>query len=373
MSKRVCYIHVGAHKTGTTSIQWFLRENRAELLKHGYFVPETGNVNGGHHPLVRQLCGQDVPQQHRRAAAKFMETLAGTLCKAVVISSESLEEFLRTRQCANAFFDRIGELNLVPTLVVFPRNQPQLVNSRYVEVVRGFRRSEPFEAFVPEEIHHVTFKYSDWIALAKGFDLRLIARPFTEILIEGVVPDFLQAIGLDPSNFGSTGIRRNQTAGPFSVSVARDVSRSIANSGRRLTGVQARRCKRKLTLCLEKQGLADTGYCGLNNALARQIENHWQRDNDMFAQQVWRRPWKEVFAADVGREFTPNDFDIAKPDERTQKQRHEMVKELIASVEEIIVDPLVPHHSNATSPQNPKSGGNLNYCSHRPLDSRIPR
>jgi hypothetical protein len=64
MSKRVCYIHVGPHK-GTTSIQWFLRENRAELLKYGYFVPETGNVNGGHDPLARQLCGQEVPQQHR--------------------------------------------------------------------------------------------------------------------------------------------------------------------------------------------------------------------------------------------------------------------------------------------------------------------
>ena len=59
MRKRICYIHVGPHKSGTTSIQWFLRENRAELLKHGYFVPESGNVHGGHHPIVRQLCGQE--------------------------------------------------------------------------------------------------------------------------------------------------------------------------------------------------------------------------------------------------------------------------------------------------------------------------
>jgi hypothetical protein len=41
MSKRICYIHIGPHKTGTSSIQWFLQENRAELLKYGYFVPET--------------------------------------------------------------------------------------------------------------------------------------------------------------------------------------------------------------------------------------------------------------------------------------------------------------------------------------------
>ena len=106
--------------------------------------------------------------------------------------------------------------------------------------------------------------------------------------------------------------------------------------------MQARRCKRKLTSYLQEKGLADTGYCGLSNALARQIEKEWQRDNDVFAQQVWQKPWKEVFAADVGREFTPNDFDIAKPDERTQRQRHQTVKEIMASVEDIIADPVAP-------------------------------
>ena len=321
-----------------------------ELLKHGYFVPESGNANGGHHPLVRQLCGQEVPHQHQRAAAKFVKALAGTSCDAVVISSESLEGFLRKREHANAFFNRIEELDLVPTLVVFPRNQSQSINSRYAEVVSGFRRFEPFEVFVPEEIHHATFRYSDWITLAKGSDVTLIARPFTEqIIVEGVVADFLRAIGLDLSRFGHTEIRRNQTAGPFSVSVARDVSRLIASSGRGLTRIQARRCKRKLKLCLQKNGLSDTGYCGLNNALARQIEKHWQQDNDVFAQQVWRKPWNDVFTADVGREFTPNDFDIANPDELTRRQRDQMVKEIMAAVEEIIADPLVSDHPKAAA------------------------
>ena len=348
MSKRVCYIHVGPHKTGTTSIQWFLRENRAELLKYGYFVPETGNVNGGHHPLVRQLCGQEVPQQHRRAAAKFVQALGGTSCEAVVISSEALEDLLRKREHASAFFNRIRELELEPTLVVFPRNQPQLINSRYVEVVRGFRRSEPFATFVSGEIHQPTFSYPNLIALAREFDARLVARPFTgQMIVAGVMSDFLQAIGLNPSRFGSTEIRRNQTAGPFTVSVARDVSRLIANSGRQLTAVHARRCKRKLIFYLQEKGLADTGYCGLSNALAREIEKHWQQDNDVFAQQVWQKPWKEVFAKDVNHEFTPNDFDIAQPDERTQKQRHQTARDILASVEDIIAEPVARDHLNA--------------------------
>jgi hypothetical protein len=148
MRKRTCYIHVGPHKTGTTSIQWFLQENRAELLKHGYFVPESGNVHGGHHPIVRQLCGQEVPHHHRWVAAKFVEALADTLCEAVVISSEALEGFLRKGEYATAFFNRIKELNLKPKLVVFPRNPPQLINSRYVEVVK-VSEDRTASAFVP--------------------------------------------------------------------------------------------------------------------------------------------------------------------------------------------------------------------------------
>ena len=341
MKKRICYIHVGPHKTGTTSIQWFLRENRAEFLKRGYFVPESGNVSGGHHPIVRHLCGQEASYNDKRASAKFVEALANTLCETVVISSEALEGLLRKVESANAFFNRIKELNLEPRLLVFPRNQPQLLNSRYVEVVRGFRRSEAFETFVHEEIPQRTFRYSDFIALGTQFDAKLIARPFTgRMVVAGVIADFLQAVGIDPSGFEGTKIRRNQTAGPFTVSVARDVSRLIADSGRRLTPVQARRCKRNLTLYLEEKGLSDSGYCGLSTAVARQIEKYWQRDNDVFAQQAWQKPWIDVFGADAGREFTPNDFDISKPDERTRRRRDQTVKEIVASVEDIIADPV---------------------------------
>jgi hypothetical protein len=148
VAKRVCYIHIGPHKTGTSAIQRFLKEHRPELLKQGYFVPESGNLHGGHHPLVRKLCGQELPDHQQSAAVKFARALAETACEAVVISSETLDVLLRQRDNATAFFNRIGELNLEPKLVLFPRNQSQSINSRYAEVVKGFHWSESFEAFV---------------------------------------------------------------------------------------------------------------------------------------------------------------------------------------------------------------------------------
>jgi hypothetical protein len=340
VQKRVCYIHVGPHKTGTTSIQWFLKENRAELLKHGYFVPESGNIHGGHHPLVMQLCGQEVPEKQQEAAARFAGAIKDTVCEAVVISSEALDGLLRNRSYAREFFNRIGELNLEPKLVFFPRNQPQLINSHYVEAIKGFRRSESFETFVQGITQHLSGRYSLMLELPDVFGVELIACPFTgETSTHGVVPEFLRAIGIDPSQFPATNVRRNQAAGPFTVSVARCVSRSILSPGEQLTWRQAVRCKRKLTAYLQEKGLADTGYCGLTTALARHVEKEWQLENDAFAQHVWGRPWTEIFGADIGREFSPNDLDTLEPDETTKRQLRQAVGEMTAMVKEIMLDP----------------------------------
>ena len=340
MAKRVCYIHIGPHKTGTTSIQWFLKENRAELLKRGYFVPESGSIHGGHHPLVRQLCGQAVPPHQRDAAARFASVVKDTKCEAVVISSEALDGLLVNRDCARQFFSRMEELNLEPKLVFFPRNQSQLVNSRYIEVVRAFHRSESFEAFVHAEIRHPSFRYSHLIALADGFSSKLIVKPFNEkTMTRGVVPEFLRAIEIDPLHFQDMNVRRNQGAGPFSISVVRDVLRSLGADGRGLTWLQASRCGKKVTRYLDEKGWADSGYCGLTTALARHIENEWQPENDAFAQKTWGRSWAEVFAVEVGQEFNPNDFEICPPGWGVRRRLERAVREIKTMAEEILQDP----------------------------------
>jgi hypothetical protein len=340
MSKRVCYIHIGPHKTGTSSIQWFLKENRAELLKHGYFVPESQIKQGAHHPIVRKLCGQELQAHQQSAAANFVRALDGTPFEAVILSSEALEGLLRNRGYAKAFFTRIEELDLEPKLVLFPRNQSQSINSRYSEVVNGFRWCEPFEAFVQRVTQGLRLRYSLLTELADAFDAELIACPFTgETIAHGVVPEFLRAIGIDPSQFPDTNVRRNQGAGPFTVSVAREVLRLMCGPGKQLKWLQAKRCKAGLAAYLEENGLADTAYCGLTTALARQIEREFRSDNDAFAQRVWGRPWAEIFAADIRQEFTPNDFEMCRPDESTERRLGRAIREMTAIAEEILLDP----------------------------------
>src|SRR6266545_5362705 len=340
MVKRVCYIHIGPHKTGTTSIQWFLKENRLDLLKYGYFVPESRARHGAHHVLARKLCGQELRAHQQSAAVDFARALDETTFEAVIVSSEALGGLLRFRDYAREFFSRIRELSLEPKLVLFARNPSQRINSAYSSVVKTFRRSEPFEAFVQGVTQGFVFKYSPFIELADAHDAELIAPPFTrKTMVQGVVPEFLQAIGLDQSQFRDTNVRRNEAAGPFTVGVARGVLRSIDGAGKQIKWLQAVRCKTRLTEYLEENRLADTGYCGLTTAVARQIEGELRPDNDAFAQRIWGKLWAEVFADDIRQEFTPNDFDMCPPDESTERRLRQAVREMIPIVEEVLRDP----------------------------------
>ena len=59
VSTRICYIHVGTHKTGTTSIQRFLALNRERFADAGVLLPRAGCDNSpeyvSHHQLAYEL------------------------------------------------------------------------------------------------------------------------------------------------------------------------------------------------------------------------------------------------------------------------------------------------------------------------------
>lgn len=340
MKKRICYLHVGPHKSGTTSIQWFLQENRAELLKHGYFVPESETKRGAHHALAEGLAGLDVGEHREPLVRRSIRAIAETASDAVIISSEALEGILDSGKHAQAFFGRIRELNCEPKLVLFPRNQPQWINSSYAFSVMSFRRSDPFQSAALGFAQSAGSRFSRWVELANAQALELIAHPFRkETIAWGVITEFVRSIGINPSQFRNCETRRNEAVGPFTVSVAREVLRAVFRPGRPLTWLQAERCKKELAAHLKKTRLADTKYCGLSSSLARDIERELQSDNNSFAQSVWGSPWSEIFAADVTEEFTPNDFEIRPPDWFTARRLRRTIRAMKTRADEILHDP----------------------------------
>jgi hypothetical protein len=326
MTKRICFIHVGPHKTGTTSIQWFLQENRAELLKDGYFVPESETKRGAHHALAEGLAGLDVGEHREPLVARSIAAIAETPAQAIIISSEALEGLFRNRQNTDAFFHRIQELNFQPKLILFPRNQPQWINSSYASSVKSFRRSDSFESCAVGFAQSPHARFSRWIELAETYGAELIARPFNnETLRRGVISEFLHPIGIRASGFRDRAVRRNEGVGPFTVSVAREVLRSI---GKKMTWLQAKRCKVELAGYLRQNNCIDNGYCGLSTASARHVEEGLRSDNEVFAQRVWGKSWADVFADDLTQQFRPNDFEMCRPDWFTARRLRRAISKM---------------------------------------------
>lgn len=77
-------VHIGPHKTGSTAIQRALVDNRSELARAGYFYPEIGFSEYGHHKLVESLATNNPGEVLDNMLAE-LNTCPGTL----VLSSEN--------------------------------------------------------------------------------------------------------------------------------------------------------------------------------------------------------------------------------------------------------------------------------------------
>lgn len=96
------YLHVGMPKTGSTSIQWFLNNNRTLLQNQGMLYPQRQMVSDAHHP-VAWLCrpdgqqrGPDGEQQwveriegYRPIVERFVRDLSTSAYESITLSSET--------------------------------------------------------------------------------------------------------------------------------------------------------------------------------------------------------------------------------------------------------------------------------------------
>jgi hypothetical protein len=140
-----CILHIGTEKTGTTTLQLFLRENRRRLQRAGYLVPESPGHDG--HSGLPVACYRgdrrddltarwnvdseaDVERHRRRLVASLIGEVARARPQAVVFSSEHLQSRLTGD-------DEVGTLRMLVaaigchevSVVVYLRRPAEIVNS----------------------------------------------------------------------------------------------------------------------------------------------------------------------------------------------------------------------------------------------------
>lgn len=136
------FLHIGPHKTGTTTIQTFLRRNTAELLRLGYHYPCTNPSIDNHHDLAIGLRSPSLLGKTIRRIHGILDDARKEGCHSVVFSSEMLAE----HEIPIHEFPEIFKGHHT-TVIAYIRRPDHLLESTYAQLVKedGVRRREPLE------------------------------------------------------------------------------------------------------------------------------------------------------------------------------------------------------------------------------------
>jgi hypothetical protein len=160
-------LHVGTHKTGTTTVQDSMALNRERLAARGLVFPVAG-PNAGQHALVTRWI--DLPERYRgrRPALETWRTLAARHAggdAAVFVSSEEFSRNHPTRVDMRELAGLVADFDR-RTVVCVLRNQLAYLQSIYLQVTRR-SRGPTVEAFVNKALrtHHANGVMLDYGAL----------------------------------------------------------------------------------------------------------------------------------------------------------------------------------------------------------------
>lgn len=278
-------LHVGTHKTGTSSLQRFLFENADRLAERGYDYPIDGvcyRPHSGHSPLAHALAGTrpgwwpaDAPIPSRAEATRAIrQRLSGSELAHGILSSEHFFTHITPARLHEAVVGVADTLRVI----VFLRPQEEFLASRYAQLTRVGWHARSLEEFVSAELEdHRGYCYYHHAlsALAEVFGREQVqVRTFSGAQPRArLFADFLGAIGL-------------QLEPAFSLPEARNVSppaaliRVMATIQRHVDAPQPRRAalNRRLArawVAAESQPRQRL----IGSARARAIRAHFGPDN----------------------------------------------------------------------------------------------
>ncbi|MRX49440.1 hypothetical protein GI374_03055 [Paracoccus sp. S-4012] len=209
---RQVILHIGLHKTGTSSLQQFLCDNRDALAGQGWFYKAPWQGWPNQNPLVKGFQSPDTIEGGRRGIAMLMEE-AGD--RNILISSELLVEWPTDIDAFLACFEGC-EFHAYAYL----RHPCDIVISAYNEVIKsaGSTYSRPLNEAPYPYASDPTQLLRPWIGRVP-----LTLAPFDRAQWSGgaMSSDFLTMIGIDPASCREPERRSNESLPQLMVEVLR--------------------------------------------------------------------------------------------------------------------------------------------------------
>jgi hypothetical protein len=148
MKTKTIYVHVGAEKTGSTSIQATCAENLETLAEYGLLYPHDPKalycVGNTHRPLAASLLPDDstfAPENKRDRKKVFpplLDLIESSPCDKVLLSAEPFSSHFRAPKPMKELKKILGKWNV--KIIIYVRRQDEFFASTLSTVVKGRRR-----------------------------------------------------------------------------------------------------------------------------------------------------------------------------------------------------------------------------------------
>ncbi|WP_153913454.1 hypothetical protein [Shewanella sp. TC10] len=231
-------IHIGTEKTGTTSIQKCLQQNRANLAQQGIIYPHIGPRDDAHFDLVNALHPLDNNGRYMEFLPKvkheqnfYWDALARCIIanpdKTIVLSAEHFSSRLRDKALTfmKDFFDK---LNIEPEIIIYLRPQQGYIESSYSTSIKSGSELTFAQAFTSHEQQTFRYNYHKLLTLWSSYfnQKSIVVRVYDKASLNGdVCTDFLSLIGVnDLKSLQLAAVHENKKWGPAMLEVARLVN-----------------------------------------------------------------------------------------------------------------------------------------------------
>jgi len=179
---RTCFVHIGTHKTGTTSLQALLGLNEDLFEQYGLYIPKTCRIApefGSHHNLAWELNSDPRFNPSRGTFSELLAEIDSIRPPSACLSSEDFEYLHRKPGAIRFLRDGLAKLGYVCQIIVYLRPQADYSESLYAELVKH-GLALPFPTFLGNILAHGSVTHRDIWTFT--FDYSELLAPFTGVV-----------------------------------------------------------------------------------------------------------------------------------------------------------------------------------------------
>jgi len=235
MNKKLI-LHIGTEKTGTTSIQDFLSDNKDELVEQGVFIPKTPCGLSPNHRKLATACLdglhrddsfkefniKDFSRWKENTLVEIRNELVSSNLKVHVLSSEHFSSRLVGVASINRLYTFLKEIYSEIKVVIYFRRQDEYAVSLYSTYLKSGGDSKSILPKMP------LYERFDYYNMCKKWERvfgigSLEVRVFDRKILRGgnVISDFCQIAGINELYTKEVARETNPSLSPLAQEVLR--------------------------------------------------------------------------------------------------------------------------------------------------------